>query len=371
MTPRAFLSLALLTILAVIGAIVVVAMEANRVGTSDRGGDPMFPLLVERGADVSQVTVEARRYSVTLERRNGGWVAIDRGDYPVKSEPVEQLITAMAQLTEFEPRTDNPELYPEIDVVGVGADTEDMHFMAQAADGTVLADAIVGMPSRSIGNRSGTFVRRTNGAEAWLVEGAVFFPNYLPEWFNPLLSVPGPDIGRVTIFSGDRMLFDASKISFETGDYELDFLDEAYQRPNIEAEDNAIRNLAQAVVSTTFDDARPRETVTVPDDARTIRFQTRNGLSLGITLVPIETNGVTQTWVLYDASAEPGSPAEADAAAMRLRTYDWAFLLPQSRIVTLSRDITQLVRVPVQQQAPTPLGPNAPAPLGPLIPGLR
>lgn len=368
MTPRAFLSLLFLTLIAVVGAIVVLVVEQSNVVAADRGGDLMFPELGARMGDVTQVTVEARRYTLTLERRGDQWLAINRGDYPVRAEPIDQLLTAMAQVTEFEPRTDNPERYAELDVEGPGPgrEAEDMHFTAQTADGTVLADAIVGAPSQSIGaTHSGTFVRRFDEERTWLVDGAVFFPNYLPEWFDNLFSVPGPEVGRVTIFAGDSMLFDASKVDFVTGDYVLDYLDPAFQRPNIEAEDNAIRNLAQAIVSTTFDDAVPRETIVVPADARTVRFETRGGLGLSITLVP---DG-DRMLVLYEASAPAGSADEALAASIRQRTENWAFELPGNRIVTLTRDIALLVRVP-PQAAPAPLGPGEVAPLGPLIPGI-
>lgn len=367
MTARAFLSLLAVTAVAAIGAIIVLIIEQSNVVVAARGGDLMFPELAERQSEVSQVTIDALRYDITVEKQGDRWVAIDRGGYPVRSEPVEQLITAMSQVTEFEPRTEREERYAEIDVAGPGEGNtgEDMRFVAQTADGTVVADAIVGAPSRSIGNRAGTFIRRADEEQAWLAAGAVFFPNFMAEWFDPLFSVPGPEVGRVTIWRGQEMVFDAAKISFETGDYELQFLAEEFQAPRIEAEDNAIRNLAQAIVSTTFEDAVPRDTVTVPADARTIQFQTRGGLILAITLVP---DG-GRTLVLYDVSAVQGSPAEAEAASIRARTFDWAFQLPPSRIITLSREVEQLIRVPPEEQPG--LGPGqTPPPLGPLIPGL-
>lgn len=372
MTARAFLSLLAITVVAVIGAIVVLVSEQASVAVAARGGALMFPELADNMSSVTEVRIEARRYQLTLHKSGDQWVAVDRGEYPVRSEPIQQLLTAMAQVTEYEPRTDNPERYADIDVAGPGAEgaSEDMRFVAQTADGTVLADAIVGAPSRSIGNRSGTFIRRTDEERTWLATGAVFFPNFLPDWFDALFSVPGPDVGRVTIYSGETMQLDAVKVSFETGDYELEYLDPAFQRPRVEADDNAIRNLAQAIVSTTFDDAVPRENITVPADARKVVFQTRQGLILGITLIP---DG-ERTLVTYDVSAVPGSEAEADAATIRARVENFAFQLPPGRIITLSRDINALVRVPPEptniplgpgQQAPTP---QTPGPLIPLMP---
>jgi hypothetical protein len=73
-----------------------------------------------------------------------------------------------------------------------------------------------------------------------------------------------------------------------------------------------------------------------------------------------------RAWVVYTATAEPGTEAVALAAEIDARTRNWAFKLQVGRITTLSRDIAQLVTVPLQ--APTPIGPNTPTPLFPAPP---
>jgi hypothetical protein len=119
--------------------------------------------------------------------------------------------------------------------------------------------------------------------------------------------------------------------------------------------------MSQAIVSTTFDDARPRDSLTIAPDARTVRYETRTGLRLDITLVTAD--GVT--WVIYNATAIADTAA-AQAADIQARTGDWAFKLPIGRITTLSRDIAQLITVPIQ-----PVVPIGPQPGGPVIPPVR
>ncbi|MCC6735658.1 MAG: hypothetical protein IT534_05970 [Bauldia sp.] len=352
MTQRSFFALLLVTVIAFAGAIAAVFVAEAQSRPDPLGGDPVFPLLVERKADVTQVTLESRRWTVVLEKRGDEWFSIDRGDYPIREQPLVEALDAITGLTTLQAKTDNPDLYADIAVAGPGPDTDAVHVRIAAADGTVLADGILGAVSQSIGvtPRGGLFVRRTDEARSWLAEGTVFLPTYLSEWFEALLSVPGPDIGRVTIFSGETMLFDAEKVDFNTGDYELSYVDPAYQRENMVAEDNQIRGFAQAVVSTSFDNARARDSVTVPADARIVEFTTRGGLVLRVTLVPAD----GATWVLYDVSTLDGATADAQtlAATIREKTFNWAFLLPESRIVTLSRPIEQLITVPVQTRQP-------------------
>ena len=372
MTPRALLSLIVLTAVAIIGAIIVLVSEQIASAGDRGGGEQMFAAVESRRADLSQLTLTTARYELRLEFRDGRWVSIDRGDYPVRAEPVTQIIDAIAGLVTFEARTDDPALFPNVAVEGPTApepgaqlapaavDNPSMQIRAVANDGEVLADAIIGFASRSIGMRprGGTFVRRTGENQVWLAEGTVIVPSFLPEWFDPLLSIPGPDVARVSIFSGPNLIFDAVKSDFATGNYDLAYLDAAYQRPNITTEDNAVRGMSQAIVSTTFDDARPKDSVTIAPDARTVRYETRTGLRLDITLVTADGS----TWVLYNATAIQDTAA-AQAADIQARTGNWAFKLPVGRITTLTRDIAQLVVVPVQ-----PITPIGPQPGGPIVP---
>jgi hypothetical protein len=352
MTQRSFFVLLLLTVAAFVAAVAAVWVEQAQSRPDPLGGEPVFPLLVEREADITQVTLESRRWRVVLEKRGDEWFSIDRGDYPIRQQPLEEALDAILGLTTLQAKTDNPGLYDDIAVGAPGPDTDAVHVRIAAADGTVLADGILGAVSQSIGvtPRGGLFVRRTDEAQSWLAEGTVFLPTYLSEWFDQLLSVPGPEIGRVTVYSGDAMVFDAEKVNFTTGDYELRYVDPSYQREGLVAEDNQIRGFAQAVVSTSFEDARARDSVTVPADARSVEFTTRDGLLLRVTLVPIG----DATWVLYDASAIEGATAtgQAQAADIEQKTSNWAFLLPPSRIITLSRPVEQLVTVPVQTRDP-------------------
>lgn len=352
MTQRSFFVLLLLTVVAFVAAVAAVWVEQAQSRPDPTGGEPVFPLLVEREADITQVTLQSRRWSLVLEKRGDEWFSIDRGDYPIREQPLIEALDAILGLTTLQAKTDNPNLYADIAVGGPGPDTDAVLVRIAAADGTVLADGILGAVSQSIGvtPRGGLFVRRSGEAQSWLAEGTVFLPTYLTEWFDTLLSLPGPEIGRVTVYAGDTMMFDAEKVDFATGDYELRYVDPIYQREGLVAEDNQIRGFAQAVVSTSFDDARARDSVTLPADARSVEFTTRDGLRLRVTLVPID----DATWVLYDASTVEGATAagQAQAATIQQNTGEWAFLLPASRIITLSRPIEQLVTVPVRIRDP-------------------
>ncbi len=73
-TQRSFFALLLVTVIAFAGAIAAVFVAEAQSRPDPLGGDPVFPLLVERKADVTQVTLESRRWTVVLEKRGDEWV---------------------------------------------------------------------------------------------------------------------------------------------------------------------------------------------------------------------------------------------------------------------------------------------------------
>jgi hypothetical protein len=76
--------------------VVVAAGLAGPVLAQETPLPPMFPALVDRMAELSQVTVENRRYSLVFELRDGVWVAADRGDYPIRQNVLAQTVSALA-----------------------------------------------------------------------------------------------------------------------------------------------------------------------------------------------------------------------------------------------------------------------------------
>lgn len=365
MSPKSFLTLVVLAAAAVLVAIIMLVIEQSSTESQSAGGDPMFPDFVDRIDDLGRITIETPRYSIDLELRDGEWVSVGFGDYPADPEPLVQIVTSMAGMTTVESKTENPDWYRYINVGG--PDDEEapgVRVSAFASNGDELADAIFGLVSSSIGfsRVGGSFVRRTDEAQAWLVEGILPTPNFIQDWFDPLFSIPGPEVAKVTILSGGVEIMAAEKVDFNTGDYEFTFISPDVAPVGSTANDSGIRGLTQGIVSTIFDEARARDTVNFEGDYRTLRFVTINGLELEVSLG--EADG--EVWVTYTATAVEGSEATADALSIASRTNNWAFKVPSFRIVALSRPFEDLFEPPPEEAAdPDPAVPPgllAPAP---------
>jgi hypothetical protein len=356
---RAFIVLLVATAIALVGAIVL-AVEPNLSATQAVGGDPMFKALGDRVADVTKLVVQTPQYKASWEKRNGTWVATDHGDYPTKETLVADVISGLAAMTTVEPKTNDPAWYPYI-MVGDPAATPPTggpHVTASAANGDVLADAIIGVPSESISashGRGGSFVRREGEAQSWLVEGSTSVPAALSQWFDPIVNIPGPDVTDVAVLVGAKSVFEAHKADPKTGIYTLVNIDPAEgAAAGSVANVNAIRDMTSAVVGVTIEDARALDGVTPGDTSQTDRFTSVAGLQLDVTLV--DADGAT--WAIFKASAPNGGDAAKAAADINALTEKWAFRLDAARLAKLAAKPANLVQTPQAQLSPGALLPN-------------
>lgn len=303
----------------------------------------IFPLLAERPAELRFVAVETQRYSIVFERTGEGWVASDRGGYPVPQRPVDELVATLTAFTTAQLVTDNPADHAALDVIGPGPETQDIRVTATTDDGEVLADAIIGIPGSTTGppRLSAVHVRRGDANEVWMAAGVITLPRLLAQWFEPIARVPGPDVARISVLSGDRLLLTVEKNDFDAGTYAITYIDPELGELDAAVPDVAnVRALAGAIVTIAAEDVRPRDAVTVADDARTLRFETIDGLSVDLTVASAN----DAPWLLIAANGA-GGEAAAVAADINAVTEDWAVMLAGPVTGRLTAELEAFYRI--------------------------
>jgi hypothetical protein len=98
--------------------------------------------------------------------------------------------------------------------------------------------------------------------------------------------------------------------------------------------------LAGAIVTIAPEDVRPRDAVTVADDARTLRFETIDGLSVDVTVAAAG----DAPWLLIAADGNGGETA-AIAAGINEVTGGWAIMLAGQVTGRLTAELTEFYRI--------------------------
>lgn len=266
-----------------LGTAVAVVLALWAGSTRDLAGDvagigePLVKGLSGAINEVKQLrVVEAGdKPAVTLQRAKEGWVVAERGGYPADISKVRETLIGLAEATLVEAKTANPERHAALGVEDVSA--PDAKGMRIEIEGKVSAKVVVGTFSTQ-GN--GSFVRRNDEAQSWLVKGNLVSDRQVSNWLDKdLVDIASDRVMRVEISRGGQS-FAVAKQSPEQAGYTIEHLPPGRELLS-EYEANGI---ASVLAGLKFDDVAKAESA-VPDPASIVvaTFRTFDGLIVEIT----------------------------------------------------------------------------------------
>lgn len=350
MTPKTFLALAAAAAVTMVGAGAAFVVDLRSVAYTGGTGKPAFPALAANVDNAARVTIKSPAFTLDLVRQGDKWLMADRGNYPVHTSAVAQIVSGLSQMKLYEAKTNNKDWFKEVQVDEPGTTGSKSASLSVAGrSGEPLANTVIGTRSRSIGANplGGTFIRIPGEAQAWLVEGTVSLPDDFTGWFDQIVHVPGPDVIRISIFEDAKLVFKAAKRNDAAQTFGLTDLAEKYgDQSQLVAIDSAVKLLDLGIVSTTFDDVKAVGDIPFTPNDRLVRFETGDGMTLELQLHKAADG---KTWVKYSATTEAGATGAARAAEITNNTKGFAFQLPKYRTDPLQVAINTLV-----QPAPPP-----------------
>src|ERR1700719_3892663 len=168
MQKRSLILLGSATAVLVVIAIVVLA-SGDRGVSRAAPGQPAFPALGAKLGEVASVTVARNGTTMTLIRDGDSWLVAEKGNYPANAAKISQIVRAMADLNLVEPKPQNPDLYPRLEVEELGNGKSALVAVKDKSGGD-LAQAFVGKRryERLGAGNDGGYLRTTGGGQTWL-----------------------------------------------------------------------------------------------------------------------------------------------------------------------------------------------------------
>ena len=378
MRSKTLITLAVATVVIVLAAIVV--RQQTTIAVPQQGGG-LFPKLLTRINDVTEIKGTSAEGSYTLQLRDGRWVVKERDAYPADANKVRELLFGVAQLQRIEPKTSNPDLYGKIGVQDVGAKgAESLQIKLSDAKGDTLAELIVGKHELSKADLSQReyFVRLPSDPQSWLVEGK--FPEDKPtsNWLQK--DILGLDAGRireVRVTHADGQHLTVRRKDPSAKDYELVGLPKGAK---IESP-YAINSIASTFTDLALDDVRPATAVNFGNKrAISAELSTFDGLRINMQAIKDGNNDLARFTASYDPSlvAKADSPKQEASAAtatqkakdplkqaddvkkeveeLNARWHDWAYVVPGYRVDTIAKKKSELIKVGTKEKPGKPHG---------------
>jgi hypothetical protein len=334
MQSRSLISLALAT--AVLVAIAIVVLASGDRGVSRAApGQPAFPALAAKLGDVASVTVSREGTMMTLIRDGDSWLVAEKGNYPANAAKISQIVRAMADLTLVEPKTQNPDLYPRLEVEDPGNGKSALVAVKDKSGGD-LAQAIVGKRryDRLGAGNDGVYLRKPGEAQSWLARGTLDPSGDPPSWLDrQIIDVSEKKIAKVTLTQPD-----ASKLVISRAAPDASFAVEDAPADTKFKSESTISGPAGALETLDLDDVKPAGELPVPDkDVVTASFTTFDGLTVDLRVMERDKSN----WVAISATG--AGAAEADAKKIEDKVSRWTYAIPAYKANLLKTKLADLV----------------------------
>jgi Domain of unknown function (DUF4340) len=334
MQSRSLILLASAT--AVLVAIAIVALASGDRGISRAApGQPAFPALAAKLGDVASVTVSRGGTTMTLLRERDSWLVAEKGNYPANATKISQIVRAMADLTLVEPKTQNPDLYPRLEVEDPGNGKSALVAVKDKSGGD-LAQAIVGKRSydRLGTGNDGVYLRKPGDAQTWLARGTLDPSGDPASWLDrQIIDISEKKIAKVTLTQAD-----GTKLVISRTAPDSHFAVEDAPADTKFKNESTINGPAGALETLDLDDVKPTGELPVPDkDVVTASFTTFDGLTVDLRLIERDKND----WIAISAAGS-GS-AEAEAKKIENKVSHWTYAIPAYKANLLKTKFADLV----------------------------
>src|SRR3984893_9529186 len=322
-------------------AAVLVAIAIVVLATGDRGisraapGQPAFPVLTAKLGEGASGTVSRNGTTMTLIRDGDSWLVAEKGNYPANAAKISQNVRAMADLNLVEPKTQNPDLYPRLDVEDPEHGKSALVAVKDKSGGD-LAQAIVGKRryDRLGAGNDGVYLRKPGEAQTWLARGTPDPTGDPSSWLERQII----DISEKKIAKGALTQPDGSELVIGRAAPEAKFAVEDAPPDTKFKSETTTSGPAGALETLDLDDVKPAGELPVPDkDVVTASFTTFDGVTINLRLVERDKSD----WVAISATGS-GS-AEAEAKKIEGKVSHWTYAIPAYKANLLKTKLADLI----------------------------
>ena len=343
MRPNTLSILAILTAIAAIAAAWAVHLDWS-TWRKPEFGELVFPQLAQKLPTVDKIIVGRAAGPITITKSSDGWILKQSDNYPVRAEIVQKTLHDMSQLRLIAPKTRLAKRYAKLQVEDpTGAKSKSRRIQLFDGSGTVHADLIVGKPNQylEVISEGGVYIRKPESEQSWLAGGTLSVGDDPKSWLQDrIMDIPTAHIRRATIRhkNGDVLIVIRSEGKFKLLGIPAGKKLKSEYYPS---------DIGRALADLEMVDVRKRGSVTF-DPAKTATATFLTGDGLRIEVIVMEQDG--KNWLrVTDVRAARNAPDKGAGdrakaiAALRKRTEDWDYIVPEFEAIHLKKRIADVL----------------------------
>ncbi len=324
MTPKHFAALAAAAAVCLAAALVVYSSSVPWSRATPHGAPLFANLQSNPPPKLARIEVEQGGDKLTLEHKGNNWLLKQHEGYPATPEKVRAFLVGLTEAQLVEAKTNRKDRYHLLaleDPMSKGANSRLVKLIDD--DGNVVAQAVIGKKrSDAFGSgKSGTYVRRPDETQTWLVNTEIDAGTGLSDWVKSrLFEARSGDIKHVTVHMPGK-----DDVDIELAANGVEHLLQNIPDGMKVKYANSIGDIVDAVGSFDLDDVKKLDAPPAADKVSTVTVDLKSGLSCVFTIRP--DGGIA--WLTLAASGEGDAKKSADA--LMARTKGWQFSIPKSK----------------------------------------
>lgn len=337
MKPGTLIALAVMTLVAVAAAALALS-RAPADPRYEKVGEPVYPGLIDRVNEVSEIIVESDKGRLTVQRDGRVWGVRESDGHPASPTEVQKAILGVAELAYFEPKTAKPALYTKLDLDDPAAKGgKSKHLVLKVGQETV-ADLVVGrerlfLPGLTVG---GVYFRLPGDPQSWLGRSNPEIGVEPKDWLRrQIADVKGKRVRRVVIRHPDGETVVVTKDDEKSETFTLHDIP-----PGMKLQyDTDANHIGQILDDLEMDDVRKADGMPLRwDGAVHVEVETYDGLHGRIEIVGWQGADWLRLSFVGDTEA-----ARKEAAELTERTQPWVYRMPRYEVVPVLRKMADLV----------------------------
>ncbi len=331
--PQQFTALAIATLVSIVGAASLYAMN-NRWTAGKVEGAQLIPGLIRQEKSIAAIEFTQGDKKLTLERTGEQWKLKERAGYPANAERVRALLNVLAKAELVEPKTASKDRHKQLeleDPAGNGSKARGVRVLD--TKGKPIADIVLGK-SRfdAFGQgKAGVYVRRASEAQTWLATGEPKGGTDLKDWVtSTIYELEQAKVQKVTIeHPGEEPMIvekndakdakDKFKTSISTPDGK-------------KLKAGAVDQIPTGFASIDLEDVRKLEQTPVSGNVTSVKLEAEGGVTITFR---VRKDGDAQWLSLVAIGAEGDAKTRADE--LNARHGGWEYKIPQWKVDQIAK----------------------------------
>ena len=298
----------------------------------------LFPALIDSVNEITEVTIEDRRFKSILKKIDGVWYLHNKDNYPASTSGIKQLALELSNLKILEAKTSSVEKYAKLGVNNLSVEGSQASQITVSTSEKKLLSLLIGLSPKEA-KKAKRYIRLTDETAAQLVAGQITASTNPIEWLDPqIIDLDSKSIKRLTIDVPEEKKIVISKNTESEDFFTLQDIPESFEMKS----KTIVSSIPAILIDLRLNDVISANAVTDLEPAQKTTVTTFSGLEILLTDYIWENKRYTvfEAYLGKDKKELPNSMIEK----INNKVRGWAYEIPAYKRRMINRKFDDLIQ---------------------------